>query len=332
MNSCFFKTPLPVSLNLMRKISGFNPLIVNYHMVSDSNVPYVKGLYGYRSKIDFGKDLDFFTKYYHPIGLAELLDCLRNNRSVPENSVMFTIDDGFKEVYENMAPAFIERNLTATIFLTTSFIDNKHLGLDQKKSLLIEEIRRDNQLRNKEIIERELRSNGLFSGNIQNSINQIPYRKGIVIDKLAEKTGYDFGAILSNYKPFLTHQTIRELINLGFTFGGHSVDHPNFMELTVDEQLEQAKTSMEYVCNTFGINYRVFAFPYWDGGISREFFRRLTADATFGTQGMVNEPIINHFQRVSVEKYPQSAQRIIKANYMRKIIYKAIKKDTIKRN
>ena len=77
---------------------------------------------------------------------------------------------------------------------------------------------------------------------------------------------------------------------------------------------------MDFVNENFGINYRVFAFPYWDAGVSRRFFKELAADATFGTQGLLSETIPNHIQRIGFERFKYSAQQSIKAHYFRKML------------
>jgi peptidoglycan/xylan/chitin deacetylase (PgdA/CDA1 family) len=333
MNSNYFKIPLPLSFGLLRKKAGINPLIVNYHVVSDENIPYIKGLYNYRNKQRFCADLDFLAANYHPIGLVEFLDCIEHKKKIPDNAVMFTIDDGFREVYEIMAPILLERNLTATVFLTSGFVDNKQFGIDQKKSILIEKLSHaadDFQL---ERTGKELKLKNLFKENVIYSILNIPYVHRDILDSISNIIGIDFTGMLNHFQPFLTTPQITELIHSGFTIGGHSIDHPNFMELSTKEQVHQAKTSVDFVTEKFAVQYKVFAFPYWDGGVSKEFFADIHGhiEATFGTQGMMHDVIPDNFQRISVEKYPQQAKRIIKANYLRKILYHALNKDSIQR-
>jgi peptidoglycan/xylan/chitin deacetylase (PgdA/CDA1 family) len=331
MNSTYFKIPLPLSFNFLRKKAGINPLIVNYHVVSDNYIPYVKNLYSYRNVQRFCEDLDFFISNYNPIGLLEFLDCIKNNKKIPENAVLFTIDDGFREVYDIMAPMMLERNLTATVFLTSGFVDNNQFGFDQKKSLLMDKVNQasDPSLSNK--LRKELELNNLFTNSLSYSIMNIPYVKGYILDSLSKTIDLDFNITLKQFSPFLTTLQITELMQKGFTIGGHSVDHPNFAELSIQDQVIQAQNSVDFVTEKFAVKYKVFAFPYWDGGISREFFKKLSVDATFGTQGLLTDTIQTNFQRIGIEKYNYTAKRIIKAHYFRKMIYHSLKKDTLTR-
>ncbi len=331
MNSSYFKIPLPLSFNFLRKKAGINPLIVNYHVVSDNYIPYVKNLYSYRNVKSFSEDLDFFISNYNPIGLLEFLDYIQNNKKIPENAVLFTIDDGFREVYEIMAPMMLERNLTATLFLTSGFVDNNQFGFDQKKSLVIEKLHHVTDQSLTDRLREQLESNNLFTDNLSYSIMNIPYIHGNILDSISTILDLDFNVTLKQFNPFLTTTQVTELIQSGFTIGGHSIDHPNFTELSIQDQVIQAQKSVDFLTEKFAVTYKVFAFPYWDGGISRAFFEKLSVDASFGTQGLLTDTVISNFQRIGIEKYNHTAERIIKAHYLRKILYHSLHRDTIMR-
>jgi len=143
--------------------------------------------------------------------------------------------------------------------------------------------------------------------------------------------GIDFNRYLEEQKPYLTKSQIVELLNYGFTFGGHSRDHARFAELTLEEQKDQVKVSIDYLINEFSVEYRVFAFPYSDAGVKNVFFDSLNdyLDASFGTHGLKRDPVPNHFQRISVEKYLQKARKTVKYHLSRQIIQHILGKDYI---
>ena len=58
------KVPIPVGLDLLRRWSHVNPLIVNYHMVSDEHLPYVSNLYRYRDIKTFTRDIEYYSTRY----------------------------------------------------------------------------------------------------------------------------------------------------------------------------------------------------------------------------------------------------------------------------
>ena len=59
---------------------------------------------------------------YHAIGIGELLDFLGYRRSLPEKSVLITIDDGYRSAYEIAYPILRRHGYTAALFVYTDFI------------------------------------------------------------------------------------------------------------------------------------------------------------------------------------------------------------------
>jgi peptidoglycan/xylan/chitin deacetylase (PgdA/CDA1 family) len=333
MRNIFYRIPLPISFNLLRNASAVNPLVVNYHVVSDQQLPHVDHIYPYRSSTRFAADLDFLLARYHLITLQDLLESLQDpKRRLPENSLLITIDDGLKEVYEVMAPILKKKKIIPAVFLTKNYIDNKELGYDHRKSLLIHHTEEKNHQHAAARMVEILKADGLFKVDLKSSILGIPYKRRQMVDSLADDAGIDFSSYVAENKPYLTSSQIMELKDQGYMFGGHSIDHPDFQELTPEEQLFQAKESMDFVCRQFHIGYRTFAFPYWDASISREFFIGLKADATFGTQGLLTDPIPNHIQRIGFERFNYTVQKSIKAHYFRKILLSALGKGIIVRS
>jgi len=318
----------------LRRTAKVNPLIVNYHVVSDRQLSHIKHLYRYRDSKTFTEDLGFLKKKYYPIGLREFLDSIKNNTKLPDNSVLLTFDDGFKEIYEIVAPIMADNKMTATIFLTKNFVDNKELGYDNKKSLLIERLSNTINETEKAKIIKILASHDLLKGQLTESVLDIPYMHRQRIDDISQVLNLNYSEFLKTNSPYLTSIQIKELIHQGFTIGGHSIDHPRFSELSIDDQIVQAKTSIDFVCNKYSLNYRVFAFPYNDFFVSRHFFDAISGnmDATFGTNGLMRDSAINNYQRISVEKFNRTAKETIKFHYFRKTVYSVLKKDIIVRD
>ncbi len=334
MNSNFLWLLNCLPIGALRRAAGVNPLIINYHVVSDKRLPHIIHLYNYRNIAAFNRDLDFFCRHYHMIGLPDLLESLVNRTKLPENSLLITFDDGFREIYDVVAPVLIKRKLTTTVFITKNFLDNQELNYDNKKSLLLEVLSgyHDDKIRNK--IHEILKEQDLHKYNLTDSILEIPYTKRHVVDILGQLLQVDYAAFLKNDQPYLTTQEVRKLLNEGFTFGAHGIDHARFSELGLEDQLRQTFESTDFISQEFSLDYRVFAFPYTDSRISVNYFSKISEKihATFGTQGLLKDCIPTNFQRISVEKFSHSANKTVKYNYLRKCIYKLMQKDLIKRS
>jgi len=75
------------------------------------------------------KKLSFFLDYlkkhrYTVISLAEYISALREHKKTYK-TVVFTVDDGFRDFYLNAFPVFRDFGYPATVFLTSDFIEGK---------------------------------------------------------------------------------------------------------------------------------------------------------------------------------------------------------------
>ncbi|MHC9416870.1 polysaccharide deacetylase family protein, partial [Clostridium perfringens] len=73
---------------------------------------------------------------YTPITLDELYEYLRNNKPIPEKSVVITLDDGYKGNYEYAYPLLKEFKFTATIFVISNYVGAQDfMTADQLKEM-----------------------------------------------------------------------------------------------------------------------------------------------------------------------------------------------------
>ncbi len=303
-------------------------------MVSDASLSYINHLYRYRDVGTFVKDIEFLISRYQPISLYDLQDSVMTNTKLPKNAVLLTFDDGFKEIYEIVAPILIDKGITATFFITSNLVDNRELLYDNKKSLLIDHLSNKSKAAEINKIKLLFEQHDLKGNRFSELILNIPYNKWNLVDEIASLLGIDFDAFLKVNAPYLTSSHISELLDNGFTFGGHSLDHPRYSELSLDDQIKQTINCIDFLVKKFSLDHRVFAFPYSDHYVSQAFFNAISSqvDFTFGTQGLLTDSVSTNFQRISLEKHKASAAKTIKFHYLRRIIYQLRNKVIIPRN
>jgi peptidoglycan/xylan/chitin deacetylase (PgdA/CDA1 family) len=72
------------------------------------------------------------VKHYHPISLGRVADWLKSSNPLPANSLVVTVDDGYKNFFTAAYPVFRSYGIPVTLFLTTAFIDEQSwLWFDQ---------------------------------------------------------------------------------------------------------------------------------------------------------------------------------------------------------
>ncbi|MCB0402567.1 MAG: polysaccharide deacetylase family protein [Flavobacteriales bacterium] len=296
-----------LSMKQLMMLSGTRLILPFYHVVSDQEAPHYKHLYPVKSVSEFEADLDFLLQHFRPITLNELMEQVTANRKFREPVFHLTFDDGLRELYEVVAPILKQRGIPATFFINTDFMDNKSMFYRFKASLMVEEFGTTGML-------------------------ELSADEALQIDDFAETMGYSFDGYLKANQPYLTSDQIKNLIGQGFTIGGHSLNHPLFSDLNVEEQVNQALSSVRILCDQFRLDYGVFSFPFTDHGVGREFFRQVntTLDLTFGTAGIKKDITSKNLQRVPMEQ-PETAEAIIKTQYMYAVMKNLVGRNRIRR-
>ena len=325
-----------IAFPLLRRLPGVNPLAVYYHIVSDARVPHVDNLYIFRNAAQFSRDLDVFARYYRPLALPDFLACLRTEAALPKNSLLLTFDDGVRECHEVMAPILKRKGIPATFFLCSAFVDNREFPFDFKKSVLAG-VLRQRQLKPGQYsrLRQRLDQAGLRNPDLTEALLDVDYPRQEVLDPVAALLDYDLDAHLKNARPYLTSDQVRELLKEGHAIGAHSVDHPRYGDLTLDEQLRQTRQSVRFVKERFSLGYGALAFPSSDANISRRFFREIMAsgevDICFGNHGLLDDCVPRCIQRTTMEKTRRAAETILGESYARRWLKRARGKLVIQR-
>ena len=77
------------------------------------------------------------------VSLRQILDSLDAGTEVEEDAVAFTIDDGYADQGELIAPVFLERGIPLTLFVITGLIDRALWPWDSKVAWLVRNSRCD---------------------------------------------------------------------------------------------------------------------------------------------------------------------------------------------
>jgi peptidoglycan/xylan/chitin deacetylase (PgdA/CDA1 family) len=300
-----------------------NPVIVYYHMVSDGDVAHVRHLYPYKNVRQFRSDIDFIAKHYTPVTLGEMIAHVKNGGPLPARALMMSFDDGFREHHDVIAPILLEKGVPATFFVNSGFVDNRALCFLQKASILVEKLERSRGHFFRAAVLDGTPLAGKSGDEVRDNLLSIPYESKEILDTVAQRLEVDFDAYLREHRPYLTTAQIKTLLRHGFSIGAHSIDHPLYSSLHLDEQVRQTVESLRFVRETFSLTYGAFAFPHKDYGISREFFCSLQdtglVDVSFGTAGMIPDDIRGNLQRFSMEIPPLPADRIVALECARKL-------------
>ena len=306
-----------VPLDLWHRLLHVELLLPYYHLISDQEPEHVSGLCEgkVRSVQRFKADLEFFLKHYTPVSLHDVISYVDGISQLPKRSFLLTFDDGFREIYDVIAPILHAWGVPAVFFLTTSVLDNRELIYTQKISLLVRAcLRCDSPSKVHEVLQL-LTQAGVNGLDLPSRLRSVTYRQRHVLDEVAALLECDFVAYAASKQPYLTSGQVKELMVKGFAIGAHSVDHPFYSELNLEEQLWQTLESVSWLSSRFQFECQAFAFPFNDTDVSLEFFQRAFANGhikvSFGTGGMYRHIFPKNLMRYTMEDGDRDAAEIV---------------------
>lgn len=302
-----------IPFTVLKNIQKQKLLLPLYHIVSDDKVPHVLHCYSYKNIKQFENDLDILLKHFNPISLGDLMKIINKKGELHQKSFLLTIDDGYREIYDIIAPILLKKSIPAVFFLNSDFVDNKTMSYRNKASLLIDSLENKNYHFND--LQLLLKENDIVNDNLKSAILSIQYHQKEILNDIAKIMDIDFNLYLKEKKPFLTTEQISKLIEDGFDIGSHSIDHPLYKYLSLNEQLKQTHESFNFLKDKFPMPYRAFAFPHNDKGV-KDFFKEThyngDIEISFGTSGFNKGFCNNNLQRQSMENTNDSAKEIYK--------------------
>ena len=304
-----------IPLGIWHQLIDVELLLPYYHLVGDRELEHVSGLFKFRTVQQFKADVGFFMQSYTPVTLKEVICHLEGGSRLPKRCFLLTFDDGFSEMYDIVAPILYAQGIPAVFFLTTSVVDNRELCYQQKISLLIRSLRSVEMTPLNKKVSQLLDNAGVSGSDLRLRIRSLKYRQRHVLDQLEPILGCDFAAYSALVQPYLTTPQIRHLIKQGFAIGAHSIDHPLYSELSLEEQLHQTAESLSWISHCFDYDCQAFAFPFRDVGVSPEFFQQAFSSGylkvSFGTGGMHRHYFPRNLTRNTMENTNRNTQQIL---------------------
>lgn len=297
-----------IPMNVLQSVSGASTLFPYHHTVSSEFLPHIKHLYNYKNETQFIHDIDVLLKSFKPASVDDVQQSLAKNNRLPERSFLLSFDDGFREVHDIVAPILEKKGIPAIFFINPAFIGNKLLFYRCKISLLIHELLKHASDK-RYITTYTRRLTGPKDLNkveaITAALKKINQHTSHILDEIAAENNYSFASFLQEQQPFLTGDQVISLHKKGFSIGAHSLDHPYYPLLNLDQQIEQTEKSCRFVNELTGTDQCTFSFPHSDSEISKEFFScvdREMISLFFGIQNQKAEDDHTVIQRFNAER------------------------------
>ena len=308
-----------------------------YHTVNNEKLNYLDNLFSFKNEKHFKNDIELLLYNYQPLNPDFFLKDFKYNQ-IPKNHFLLTFDDGLSQIFDVIAPILYEKKVSAIFFVNPHYIDNKNFFVRHVISVLIDIIL--NNKYDKEIIQEinyllSLKKSSSKSLLI-NDLKKINFDSENILLRITELLKVDINTELKKKKPFISKNQIKEMIDMGFYFGGHTMTHPRLNTINYDDQKKEIIDSINWLKLNFKINYSFFAFPYTDRGISKKLIKSIfkydNSSIVFGNSGLKKDFDERIIQRFSLEKPNQNTSKLIVSENLYKFCNKLIGNYNITRN
>jgi peptidoglycan/xylan/chitin deacetylase (PgdA/CDA1 family) len=81
--------------------------------------------------------LTFVRRWFHPIGMTDLLAFAQDRGSLPNNPILVTFDDGYRDNHDIALRILTQHGVRATFFIATDYIEQRRLFWWDRIALLI---------------------------------------------------------------------------------------------------------------------------------------------------------------------------------------------------
>lgn len=246
-------------LKTIYHLGGFSPfhrttrdkvLILTYHRFGPEEDPFRV------SRAEFAAHLEYLSRNNRVLPLGEAIDFLRNKKTLPPNTTVITIDDGYLDAYEIAFPLLKKFQMPATVYAVTDFLDQKcWLWTDLMRYVLLETENERVKIRfGEELLESEPAGETErieLAGRINSRLKKLPdAEKRAKIDEIAASLNVEIPAApTADFAPF-DWRAAREMDAENVFIESHTATHPilpNVSAADLDFELKTSKKRLEEV-------------------------------------------------------------------------------------
>jgi peptidoglycan/xylan/chitin deacetylase (PgdA/CDA1 family) len=287
------RTTESIPLVIWRRLTPRSRITVNYHLVSDHDVPHMGRLLPHKTPRQFARDVEYLCRYHRILANEESDDHPATSRT----PVSITFDDGLVEACTVIRPILNRHGVRAFFFLIPDCIDNRKMMYRHKASLCIERVVTAPAAERAELLS--------LCGHTsdQRLDDAVALQRWLLdfstpvtlIDEVCDRLQVDVSRYLTERTPYLSTDQVRQLAEDGHVIGSHSVSHSPLWRMKPEEIEREIIDSCEAIARLTGRERVPFAAPYSLEGVDRSLLLSIArthpqVGQIFGTSGVLAEP------------------------------------------
>ena len=233
----------------------------------------------------FSQHMAMVNKYAHPIGLTELVQCLKAG-SLPPKSVAVTFDDGYVDNLYNAKPILEKYDIPATVFVCTGYAGREFWWDELERLVMSSEADLGAlrlEVRESQFVWNQLKGNP--DADVRRKFCHTLYNFLLKLDvkeqDQAMHTIRNWSRVSSQgvTARALNCDELLQLVDGGLIeLGAHTRHHPMLPQLSLERQTEEIVSSKQDLEGWLGRPIHGFAYP---NGRADENAKRIVREAGF---------------------------------------------------
>ncbi len=255
--------------------------VLTYHRIAEPETNWFYDPVISATSDSFRTQIEWLYNHTRILSFEEFTDRVEHGSLGREPEVLITFDDGYRDNFDVAVPILVERNVPATFFIPTAFLETPHLPWwDQVayviKQTSVRQLALERNLGEKasqlEIDLETMSRTTAITTIIRALLDDTVHDERRFLDQLAARADVAVDAESLSRSLFMSWDQVRRLADsgAGFTIGSHSHSHPNLARLDDDSQRRELTESKQILETRIGYEVRAFAYPYgWPGTYTR---------------------------------------------------------------
>jgi peptidoglycan/xylan/chitin deacetylase (PgdA/CDA1 family) len=215
----------------------------------------------------FERQMELVARRFHPVGLEDVLCCLKGAKELPRRAVAVTFDDGFADNYGIAAPILAKYGIQAVFYLTAGLVGTPsppwYCRLRFAFSTTRKKEWRDSATGQVYVLDgKRNRENALLSaferGAPLTGVEQEEVIAGIELDLDSR-----LSAVTNGFPFMMNWDQAKKLVEQGHIVGSHTLTHPNLAhvreETNLQRELAESKHKIE---EAIGSPVEHFSYPH----------------------------------------------------------------------
>ena len=234
--------------------------VLAYHRVDEyDHRPYLDPALISAEPAQFDAQMRLIAEKYHPVSAEDVLDAIEGRHPLPKNSVLVTVDDGYRDFKEIIFPVTERYGIKPVLFIPTAYVGQGLFWWDklfvaicncpsQEISTPFGSFSLGTPGEKKQVLE-----------HLRHEVKTLPFEQGMqFVDSL-----YDAFPLINFDSPptTLTWDELRTLAQSGVTIAAHTHTHALLSRIPFEQARYEIRTSQEAIRSEIGKALPIFAFP-----------------------------------------------------------------------